>query len=550
MAYLQGIGIKNFRVFKNETYFDFSKINVLTGPNNSGKSSMLKLFQLIEANGSLKELDLSKGNHNLGEFDTLINYSSKEKEENEFFIKIPVSIKEINRALLIELQYSQLDKNKGTLSNLTIIDKVDEEIIFKWDSSEINYDYLLKYFKLYIKYINDNLEKIERSLKPIDFKTYRSSVPDNEYSLYIKFDRMNKKKLKTFLNDFPNYDFTKTIFEYNKKLNISTENENEFLKSHFYFPYSLEQIKSLFPGKSLSFSYLINGLPPFVRTENKETNSKVEELLKQINNTDNSKIFFSFISDFFFKGIIGALDAFTKILTDANLYVQAIKGIQSREYYIQNKDDVYISLLERYLSIQDKPISDNKFLNKWLQNLKLGDSFEIERHNKSLLIPYVIQDGKKINLADLGYGVNQIISLLMKIRIVAAENFDLDLPTDSSILFIEEPEANLHPAFQSKLADLFVDASEKFNIQFIIETHSEYIVKKLQFLTANKDISTEDTVIYYFHHPDHFSEKESQIKKIRINETGGLSDNFGRGFLDEGINITFDLIKLNKSQHN
>ena len=79
-------------------------------------------------------------------------------------------------------------------------------------------------------------------------------------------------------------------------------------------------------------------------------------------------------------------------------------------------------------------------------------------------------------------------------------------------VIIEEPEINLHPAFQSKLADMFVEAAKVFNIQFIIETHSEYLIRRLQYLTAKKDIKTDDTVIYYFTHPEQLKKGEEQIK--------------------------------------
>jgi predicted ATPase len=54
--------------------------------------------------------------------------------------------------------------------------------------------------------------------------------------------------------------------------------------------------------------------------------------------------------------------------------------------------------------------------------------------------------------------------------------------TDSEVLLIEEPESNLHPALQSKLAVFFVELANKYNKQIIIETHSEYIIRKIQYV--------------------------------------------------------------------
>jgi predicted ATPase len=119
-----------------------------------------------------------------------------------------------------------------------------------------------------------------------------------------------------------------------------------------------------------------------------------------------------------------------------------------------------------------------------------------------------------------------------------------------SIKSIEEPESNLHPALQSKLADMFIDAARTFNTQFIIETHSEYLIRKLQYFTAKGEIKTEDTAIYYFYPPDDVPPGEEQVKRIDIQEDGSLTDDFGTGFFDEADKIAMSIWNMNKSQKN
>lgn len=43
-------GIKNFRVFKEYQEFRLAPLTILTGPNNSGKSSLNKALLLIQEN--------------------------------------------------------------------------------------------------------------------------------------------------------------------------------------------------------------------------------------------------------------------------------------------------------------------------------------------------------------------------------------------------------------------------------------------------------------------------------------------------------------------
>lgn len=91
---------------------------------------------------------------------------------------------------------------------------------------------------------------------------------------------------------------------------------------------------------------------------------------------------------------------------------------------------------------------------------------------------------------------------------------------------------------------MFVDAAKKFNIQFIVETHSEYLIRKLQYLTAKNEIKPENTAIYYFHNPSNIPEGENQVKRIEIRSDGMFKNDFGSGFFDESVLLTIDLLKI------
>jgi len=116
---------------------------------------------------------------------------------------------------------------------------------------------------------------------------------------------------------------------------------------------------------------------------------------------------------------------------------------------------------------------------------------------------------------------------------------------------VEEPESHLHPSLQSKLADFFSDAIV-FNkqIQFIIETHSEYLIRKLQYLIAKKSLDPKVVSLYYIYNRNNIPQNLKQIQKIEINEDGSLNQGFGSGFIDEADNLSLELMKVRHIQKN
>jgi hypothetical protein len=211
----------------------------------------------------------------------------------------------------------------------------------------------------------------------------------------------------------------------------------------------------------------------------------------------------------------------------------------------------------------------NKWVKEWLGRFELGKSLDIINiDNRDIYtIELVDLNDKRRNIKDFGYGVSQIISLLLsplktdfKLDRVSSE-LEYELNVDkfeffdkAPVFYLEEPESNLHPNWQSLLMELITEINQKFGIRFIIETHSEYMIRKLQFLMADKskNLETDSALIYYFNSDKNVDESkgEPKIKKITIDKNGGLSDNFGPGFYDEAINLEFDLLKLRNYQKN
>jgi predicted ATPase len=218
------------------------------------------------------------------------------------------------------------------------------------------------------------------------------------------------------------------------------------------------------------------------------------------------------------------------------------------KFNLSIKDSFENSLKSRDIYLQ--------FVRKWLIEFGIGEKLSYG-YNENNDIYFIKIDNR--SLPDYGFGVSSILHILLALSNEAIEqkkefiqnnenrNLKLNFPPS---YIIEEPETGLHPAFQSKMADMLVDIQKTFNVNLIVETHSEYLIRKLQYLTATKKLNSGDVLTYYFNNPKKIPKGEEQIKEIIIEKDGSLTDNFGPGFIDEATNLKFELLLLNKNQNN
>lgn len=151
---------------------------------------------------------------------------------------------------------------------------------------------------------------------------------------------------------------------------------------------------------------------------------------------------------------------------------------------------------------------------KWLQRLELIDSYRLqtdpdgEKDYEFRLQQY--KDGPEVRLTDIGLGVYQILSTLALCYYAP----------EGSILILEQPEAHLHPKAQADLTDVLVDVIKNRNIQIILETHSEHLLRRLQRRIAEEEIPTTDTALYFCQ----VSDGTSEIERLNMDEYGNITN--------------------------
>lgn len=252
-----------------------------------------------------------------------------------------------------------------------------------------------------------------------------------------------------------------------------------------------------------------------------------------------------------------------RYVSTSRVTVQRIYTYQGNEFsklieeYTENKRNrnSFLSFLYNY----------DSFINKWIKAFGIGDSIILENDEEGIGTKIKLKRGECIRLlADEGYGITQLVSILLQIE-VAIQNSN---KTRQSIgrkfdeenrgtfcedtLIIEEPEIHLHPKYQSLLADMLTDAYLNYNIHFIVETHSEYLIRRLQNIIGDtqsglKPKNVSINYVYSKDNPDY--NLSNPIKRIDIKSDGRLEDSFGKGFFDEADRQVEELVNRKVERH-
>jgi predicted ATPase len=638
MAHLKNIELENFRIFKDKVQIDFHPLTILTGANNSGKSSVIKSLLLLEDNAiktKFLELDFSGERHHLDSFEYTKNCDSNnncisinfqlsqfggeitEFSKEDIYSQNYFSSFNVNypSSLDVQLKFEKLEE-RGKLIEFTLLSEGKIILSVKYDlknrhSLYINLKWLLKKEEELLDenirfFVNEEkLKELLPDLADNELVNLAQQLDDifAEYLSLTQFNEVDWYKWQTGHDSFLSKSEEPTL-SYKEAFDLRwskiTKKELNKIKNEKYTVKYEEaeysDIVSCFLRANAfigvykrNMEILQNVVSKDIFTEsifNSIKGKTIEDLSKHITEYNYFVHFENFLR-YVYKDIAKTIDL---------LFIQSYRANTQRIYSNQSQGTDFNQLL---LDIRKVKFSGEtiKFINTWIQKFEIGEQIKFERIKGVATEIKILRKGRYIDLADLGFGATQLLPIILNIALKEEQsefvtNAELEinryiqknrytLDSDGKIrirnlgndydrieeddqkyknrsffknelfdyrtILIEEPETNLHPNFQSKLAELFVDASNKFNIQFIIETHSEYLIRKLQILTAMDVLKQEDSKIYYFYEPDKVPDDETQVKKISILSNGKLSTKFGKGFFDEADNIAIDLFNISKN---
>lgn len=270
-----------------------------------------------------------------------------------------------------------------------------------------------------------------------------------------------------------------------------------------------------------------------------DINSQYKQEINRI--YQKNRTIFSFITDylpeksvnvFIYRNII---DKFNNIIKselgdNALSHISPLRAFPKRYYFLdksRNNQDVADSsdgdVIAEILNGNNAVLTK---VNNWFKTFGLRlDVFQVKDviHNLRVQQKEVLLD-----ITDVGFGVSQILPIII-------QGF---LSKTNSITLIEQPEIHLHPKMQADLADLFIGFIQNKNKQaykkIIVETHSEYLLKRLRRRISSNEIPSSDVAIYLFE-PLEFG---TNIRRLIVSDTGNFEwpKNFYEGdLLDDTI---------------
>jgi len=159
--------------------------------------------------------------------------------------------------------------------------------------------------------------------------------------------------------------------------------------------------------------------------------------------------------------------------------------------------------------VQSKSRAHMKQISAWLNTIKLAKGIEVSRVGKSDLfgVDATLEDGDTLPIADLGYGVSQVLPVLAQCSFA---------PKGATLLF-EQPELHLHPAAAQRLASVLVNAAMTKNLRIVAETHSKELFFQLFEELKAGNLAMTDIAAYEVSRKN----GKSEFKRIRIEAENG-----------------------------
>ncbi len=479
---MKQISFKNFRKFKDFPMMDFAPITIFVGENNAGKSTVVKaILSTLEFLNSqyFMENDKEVLNHQF--------YFNK-----SYFAHVGTFARALYNRAEDDIITFTITESFAKFQIEIIGDRKDEEAI----SGKIK--------KIIITILEFNIEMsfdFEKDDICVTFHSEPNSLFDVE---------KNGNNLKDYFKSVPE----------NAELHTSISGRSPLIGGLFIdwlIDRCMFHIESALPNEAKEMPY------------KKKTDVIVKGMSEKMISFLKNNVFFRY-----------RFSRFSYIRSNAVEYIYAHAVTQTIIYSAKDTNDYFVKTIHEFANCRiQKGTNIHQFIIKWMNAFNVGNDYDIQSvGGEAHIVKIFSKDGSQVNLADKGMGSIQLMILLFRLATKMHEKMK---PTrrNTITIIVEEPEQNLHPMLQSRLADLFYELNQQYKFNFIIETHSEYLIRKSQVIVS-ENYNTEEKLknnpfkIYYF-------PTDGIPYNVAYRTNGRFETEFGQGFFDEAANLSFKL---------
>ena len=126
----------------------------------------------------------------------------------------------------------------------------------------------------------------------------------------------------------------------------------------------------------------------------------------------------------------------------------------------------------------------------------------------------------------------------------------MEFAPEGSILLFEQPEIHLHPSAAALLADLFLEIAHERKLQLIIESHSEYLLTRLQrrVAEAKLPLASPDGIALYFCDLKDGSSTATVVKMNLFGEIENWPDGFFGNAIEDLHSMTQAIVRRREKQ--
>jgi hypothetical protein len=130
-----------------------------------------------------------------------------------------------------------------------------------------------------------------------------------------------------------------------------------------------------------------------------------------------------------------------------------------------------------------------------------GDSFKV----------VVKLSGPERNLVDVGYGISQVLPVLV----------DILTAKRGQLFLLQQPEVHLHPRAQAELGSFFAQVAAQEGKRFVVETHADALIDRvrLDIRDKNSGLSPKDALVLFF---ERGKGDIVRVHPIEVDEQGNL----------------------------